>query len=75
MIKEADWNVWVLDSYGSCGKADTPQALPWRLRSRPMESEHTVMEISLSLYKNATIFKRTALRILLNNNYLGVFYI
>ncbi len=37
----------MLDSYGRCGKAATPQAMPRRLRFRPMESEHTVVEMNI----------------------------
>jgi len=44
-----DWNGGMLDSYGICGKPETPQATPRRLRSRPMESEHPVMEINITL--------------------------
>jgi hypothetical protein len=38
----------MLDSYGICGKAKDPAGWPRRLRSRPMESEHPVMEINNS---------------------------
>ncbi|PEL10534.1 hypothetical protein CN601_12320 [Bacillus sp. AFS017336] len=41
-----DWNGRRLDSYGISGKAETPQASPRRLRSRPMESENPVVEIN-----------------------------
>ncbi|PGM55082.1 hypothetical protein CN946_15995 [Bacillus sp. AFS053548] len=46
--KEFDWNGRGLDSYGICGKAETPQAKPRRLRSRPMESEHPEVEINIT---------------------------
>jgi hypothetical protein len=46
--KEFDWNERVVDSYGICGKAETPQAAPRRLRSRPMESEQPVVEINMT---------------------------
>jgi len=39
----------VLDSYGISGKAKDPAGLPRRLRSRPMESEHPVVEINITL--------------------------
>jgi len=38
----------MLDSYKISGKAETPQAKPRRLRSRPMESEHHVVEINIT---------------------------
>ncbi|WP_208615647.1 hypothetical protein, partial [Gottfriedia luciferensis] len=36
------------DSYGKCGKAKDPAGLPRRLRFRPMESEHPVVEMNIA---------------------------
>ncbi|MEH7454583.1 hypothetical protein V7178_19185, partial [Gottfriedia acidiceleris] len=44
-----DWNGGMLDSYGISGKAETPQAAEEAKESRPMESEHPVMEINITL--------------------------
>ncbi|WP_139226508.1 hypothetical protein [Bacillus sp. UNCCL81] len=40
-----DWNEGVLDSYGISGKAETEEAK----ESRPMESEHPVVEINITI--------------------------
>ncbi|ODG89790.1 hypothetical protein BED47_15385 [Gottfriedia luciferensis] len=45
-----DWNEGVLDSYGISGKAETPQAFAEEAKeSRPMESEHPVVEINITI--------------------------
>jgi len=49
---EGDWNGRMLDSYGKSGKAETPQEYATRrLSSRPMESEHSGVEINLHILK------------------------
>ncbi|TKD66434.1 hypothetical protein FBF83_20015 [Pseudalkalibacillus hwajinpoensis] len=51
----ADWSGRVLDSCGTSGAVETPQArlsVPRRLSARPAESEHPVAEINHHFYSN-----------------------